>query len=156
MGVVLPYWAVERNVASFPLLYTGRNVKQRLVLWVTKNTWIISTTCLSCLGCTSMIKACYQVSFLGSWLKSFCLFFQKTYLATFHATKEFLQGLIKANRKPYQKCWLKGDTNSTKEKLLNCTLTLWTLHVMHTKGMQLKWSKFCWGNLNLCTIYTVI
>ena len=56
-----------------------------------KNTWVTSTTFLSCPSCINVTKECYQIGFLkvcrgaSSFVTLANLVFQKTYLATFLA-----------------------------------------------------------------------
>ena len=57
---------------------------------------------------------------------------------------------------------LKGDTNLTKEGSFSTTLgfklhvsTPWNLHIMHIKGVQLRWPKYGWSNLNLSIVTLV-
>ena len=129
---------------------------------------------LGCLSCINMFKEC---NFRESSLRSFsslvrlaCLFLKKAYLATFlpqPCNQATLPGQMNNINKPHQKYWfvdfLKRDTNLTKWRSLTSQLytliqtvsTPWTLRVSdvtHTKGMQVRWPKCGWSNLNLFTV----
>ena len=75
---------------------------------------------LDCLSCISVIKECYQISFLKAHWEAFSLVSSSLFsedlfaynpgISTMqnHATKELSRGKYHKNNKPHQKCWFIG------------------------------------------------
>ena len=109
-----------------------------------------------------MTKECYQIGFIETSLKSasssvtldnlffICLhsrhFYHKPY-------NQGTQGRCVRSKKQHTSpdlyaFWKRYTRGASQLHSVQIVSTFWTLHVMHTKGLQLRWSKY---NLNLFT-----